>query len=90
MLQWARAQGCPWHEWTCAHAADGSHLVVLQWLRAEGCPWDENTCYFAALRGNHAVLQWARDHSPFGPNRLRNGQMEGAGVSLAMSRALRC
>jgi hypothetical protein len=39
-LQWARANGCPWDEWTCAHAAIGGHLEMLQWARATGCPWD--------------------------------------------------
>ncbi len=29
MLQWARADACPWDEWTCANAARGGHLAVL-------------------------------------------------------------
>ncbi len=29
MLQWARAQGCPWDEWTCAAAAGMGHMEVL-------------------------------------------------------------
>jgi len=37
-LQSARAEGCPWDEWTCSAAAGGGHLEVLQWARAEGCP----------------------------------------------------
>ena len=41
VLKWARAQGCPWDEWTCAEAAYNGHLAVLQWARAQGCPWDE-------------------------------------------------
>ena len=40
VLQWARANGCPWDEKTCMHAAEGGHLEVLQWARANGCPWD--------------------------------------------------
>ena len=43
MLQWARANGCPWDEWTCEGAAKGGHLEVLQWVRANGCPWDVDT-----------------------------------------------
>ena len=37
-LQWARANGCPWGERTCAYAAEGGHLAVLQWARANGAP----------------------------------------------------
>jgi hypothetical protein len=36
MLQWARANGCPWDEFTCAYAAEGGHLEMLQWARANG------------------------------------------------------
>ena len=38
VLQWARANGCPWNEDTCAFAARGGQLVVLEWARANGCP----------------------------------------------------
>jgi len=41
VLQWARANGCPWDEETCAFATIGGHLEVLQWLHANGCPWNE-------------------------------------------------
>ena len=57
---WARANGCPWNEWTCANAAEGGHLAVLQWARENGCPWNEETCSYAAVGGHLAVLQWAR------------------------------
>ena len=40
VLQWARANGCPWDQRTCAYAATGGHLEVLQWARANGCPWN--------------------------------------------------
>ena len=40
VLQWLRANDCPWDKYTCAHAAGGGHLEVLQWLRANDCPWD--------------------------------------------------
>jgi hypothetical protein len=68
VLQYARANGCPWDEGTCGNAAFGGHLAVLQWARANGCPWDEDT-FRAALRGAHlAVLQWARANGcPWGP-----------------------
>jgi hypothetical protein len=38
VLQWARANGCPWNKRTCAGAAKGGHLDVLMWARANGCP----------------------------------------------------
>ena len=51
MLQWARANGCPWDEDTCASAAKRGHLEVLKWARENGCPWDENTRRLAAEKG---------------------------------------
>jgi len=41
VLKWARENGCPWDEDTCAGAAEGGHLEVLKWARENGCPWDE-------------------------------------------------
>jgi hypothetical protein len=60
VLQWARANDCPWDERTCAGAARGGHLGMLQWARANGCPWDERTCSEAAFGGHLEALQWAR------------------------------
>ena len=60
LLQWARANGCPWNEETCANAAKGGHLSVLQWAQANGCPWNWRTCEYAAGGGHLSVLQWAR------------------------------
>ena len=60
MLQWARASGCPWDEYTCLGAAEGGHLEVLQWARTNGCPWDKWTCSMAARGGHLKMLQWAR------------------------------
>ena len=57
-----RANGCPWSEGTCAHAAYEGRLEVLQWARQNGCPWDEGTCSAAAERGHLEVLQWARQN----------------------------
>jgi len=60
VLQWARANGCPWDEETCGAAAKNGHLEVLQWARANECPWDETTCTLAAVGGHLEVLKWAR------------------------------
>ena len=51
VLKWARANVCPWDEWTCAYAAGGGHLETLKWVRANGCPWDELTCELAVSKG---------------------------------------
>ena len=59
VLQWARENGCPWNDATCAVAANGGHLEILQWACANGCPWDEWTCNCAVLEGHTEVLRWA-------------------------------
>lgn len=38
MLQWARANGCPWDETTCEAAVARGHLDVLQWAKENDCP----------------------------------------------------
>ena len=64
VLQWARANGCPWDKWTCFNAARGGHLEVLQWARNYGCPWDVNKCFDAALQqGHREVREWINDNS---------------------------
>jgi len=75
VLRWAREQGCPWDEWTCARAAEGGHLEVLKWAREHHCPWTEDLeddgpvdegpvdCCALAARGGHLeVLKWLREH----------------------------
>ena len=63
MLQWARAQKCPWLEDDiCANAASGGHLEILRWLREVGCRWGA-TSYFAAGGGHLAVLKWLRERN---------------------------
>ena len=42
ILQWARAQGCPWDERTCEAAAEAGFFEILQWAQNNGCPWNEN------------------------------------------------
>ena len=55
ILQWARANDCPWDANTCLRAAGGGHLEVLQWARANGCPWDVRLRQVA--KGD--TLEWA-------------------------------
>ena len=59
VLQWARANGCPWDEYTCSYAARGGHLEVLKWARTNGCPWDDRICTNAAAGCHLELLQWA-------------------------------
>ncbi|CAN0535862.1 unnamed protein product, partial [Scytosiphon promiscuus] len=33
VLQWLRANGCPWDKSACSWAAHNGHLRILQWLR---------------------------------------------------------
>jgi len=79
MITWARENGCPWDESTCAAAAEGGwlealkwmtcfggRLEVLEWVRAQSppCPWDVETCDRAAGRGYLNVLKWLRSRDP--------------------------
>jgi hypothetical protein len=43
VLQWARANGCPWSSDMCKDAADNGHLHVVKWALANGFPgeWSE-------------------------------------------------
>jgi hypothetical protein len=47
IVQWCRANGCPWNTWTCAGAAQSGRLDILQWCRDNGCPWDTWTRWYA-------------------------------------------
>ena len=60
MLQWARANGCPWDSYTCHCAAENGHLEVLQWAHSNGCPWDAQTTVCAAKGGHLTCLKYAR------------------------------
>ncbi len=62
LLKWARNNGCPWDERTCAKAAAFGHLEILKWARNNGCPWDKYTCVHATKFGHLENLKWARDN----------------------------
>ena len=70
VLKWARANGCPWDEATCAWAAKYGHLEVLKWARENGCPWDEWTCANAARPPRGAEVG-ARERLPVGRGDVR-------------------
>ena len=52
-LAWAKWNGCPWTEATCAIIAGGwgGQVEVLRYARQHYCPWDATTCEAAALVG---------------------------------------
>jgi hypothetical protein len=60
VLQWARAQGCPWTSSTCAYAAAEGHLEILDWAITNKCPLDLTVGRAAARQGRLEVLQWMR------------------------------
>ena len=39
LVQWLRAEGCPWNRRTCYWAVMEGHVEVLRWVRQNGCPW---------------------------------------------------
>ncbi len=93
MLQWARANGCPWDAIVCRVAACTGRLEVLQWLRANGCPWDAIVCRDAAAGGRPrgpAVgagqrVRLGRRRGPRGgPERAPGGRAVGARERLPM------
>ncbi|KAL6051640.1 Ankyrin repeat domain containing protein [Balamuthia mandrillaris] len=60
VLQWARANGCPWNEETSEWAAKEGRLEVLQWAIANGCPWDKQTCKKSAT-SRKQMLKWLEE-----------------------------
>jgi len=59
VLQWARANGCPWNIYICSQAAKGGHLHVLQWARANGCAWNKTDCFWNARMENfQQLMDW--------------------------------
>jgi hypothetical protein len=63
MLQWARAQGCPWSSATCEYAAAEGYLEILDWAVRNGCPLSYRVGIAAASRGRLEVLQWLQARS---------------------------
>ena len=60
MLQWARANDCPWDNWQCIAAATNDHVEVAerQW-QARKCGWPKS---------GHVYIPVARTHR-FGASR---------------------
>jgi len=60
VLNWARANHCPWDEHTRAFAGRNGHLELLKWARANQRPRNEMPCASAAENGHLQSLKWAR------------------------------
>ena len=41
ILQWARANECPWNGTTCAEAFTNGQFKVFLWAQDNGCPQNE-------------------------------------------------
>jgi hypothetical protein len=61
LVQWLRANGCPWNYLAISNAALNGHLAVVQWLRQNGCSVDFVPISFAALNGHLDVIKWLRE-----------------------------
>ena len=65
MLQWARANGCPWNNQMFAAAAVGGHLEMLQWVYKNGCPRNRSARMTIATHYEHPdVVAWLNEHVP--------------------------
>ncbi len=63
MLQWARANGCPWCPQTCELAAEKGHLNILKWARMNGCPMDEEAFDKLAMAvGRFVMSAWKSEN----------------------------
>lgn len=59
VMQWMRANGCPWDARVCQMAALGGHLNVLEWACENGCQWGSWACVNAIQGGHLHVIEWA-------------------------------
>ena len=63
VLQWARANGCPWNYETCFSAAHDGQLEALQWAIENGCPIYLQGCMSIATQNEHPdVVAWLNEN----------------------------
>ena len=64
MLQWARAQQCPWDERTCNLAAGNGHLELMKWAIEHHVPGKRCVhmcvCAFTVENAHLETLESAR------------------------------
>ena len=65
LLQWLRAEGCPWDECkTCQAAVEQGQVETLRWARENGCPWTAGIRDWAAAKlGYTDDFQYTDDES---------------------------
>lgn len=67
ILVWARLQGCPWDQHTCAGAAEGGQLDVFKWLREQVThvlkwpSWDDLRLIISAFPLVRQGCPWSED-----------------------------
>jgi hypothetical protein len=62
VLQWLRANGCPWNGTTCEGAALLGHREVVQWALDNGCEWDHKVWDRVMTEGGER--EWRRVPAP--------------------------
>jgi hypothetical protein len=61
VLQFLRAQGCPWDEMVSAAAARRGDLEMLHWALEQGCPYNRYALLSsAASSGSFEMVAWVR------------------------------
>jgi hypothetical protein len=61
LLQWARANGCPWNTSALLHACSGGHLEVIKWLIDNNCDWTDFALPVLGEAGHYDVLDFLRE-----------------------------
>jgi len=56
VIQWVRANGCPWNGIVYVNAGD--RLDTAEWARRNGRPWDASVCARVAASGDMRLLEW--------------------------------
>ena len=62
MLQWMRAQGCPWDESTTYAAAQKGNIEILRWARSQGCPLNKENCRRSYLYMKREIKRWIEEN----------------------------
>ena len=58
MLNYARANKCPWDKEACAYAIKNIGLSIFKLSKRKKCPWDVWTSRVVAECGRLDILQW--------------------------------
>ncbi|CAM9431459.1 unnamed protein product, partial [Phaeothamnion confervicola] len=64
MLQWLRAEGCPWNlrgVWSSADVQRGRPERETD-VPEKGCPWDAESCLEAFFNGDRDFPAWLKAH----------------------------